>query len=323
MAKGSSKRTRSTGSVRRLPSGKWQARVYSPAGDRTALDVFPTKAEADRTLRAALVDQMRGSYVDPRHGRVTFESYAASWLEHRPNLRPRTRELDDGRLRNHLLPTLGPVELAKLTPPVVRAWHAKLSNAGTISVTTAAKCYRLLKTILGTAVEDELIPKNPCILKGAGVERSAERPVASIIEVERLVELAEPRFKALVLMATYTALRLGELSATASSSSAQRVDRCDAGTLQHDMARAGPRIRPGRPSLSRLAAHRQHARCDGWREHEGTHGAHGAFVSPCGPGLPTRHRGTRAPHRKTIERHDRRRAQRRSLNRADDGRCTC
>ena len=210
---GSSKRTRSTGSVRRLPSGKWQARVYSPAGDRTALGVFATKAEADRTLRAALVDQMRGSYVDPRHGRVTFESYAASWLEHRPKLRPRTRELYDGQLRNHLLPTLGPVELAKLTPPVVQAWHAKLLNSGTISATTAAKCYRLLKTILGTAVEDELIPKNPCILKGAGVERSAERPVASIIEVERLVELAEPRFKALVLMATYTALRLGELSA--------------------------------------------------------------------------------------------------------------
>ena len=135
---GSSKRTRSTGSVRRLPSGKWQARVYSPAGDRTALGVFPTKAEADRTLRAALVDQMRGNYVDPRHGRVTFESYAASWLEHRPNLRPRTRELYDGQLRNHLLPTLGPVELAKLTPPVVRAWHAKLLNAGTISATTAA-----------------------------------------------------------------------------------------------------------------------------------------------------------------------------------------
>ena len=98
---------------------------------------------------------MRGSYVDPRHGRATFESYAASWLELRPNLRPRTRELYEGQLRNHLLPTLGPVELAKLTPPVVRAWHAKLLNAGTISVTTAAKCYRLLKTILGTAVEDD------------------------------------------------------------------------------------------------------------------------------------------------------------------------
>lgn len=208
-----SKRTRSSGSVRKLPSGKWQARLYSPAGDRTSLGVYATKAEADRHLRAALADQVRGLFVDPRKGRVTFQHYATTWLEQRPGLRPRTRELYDGQLRNHLLPTLGHVELAKLTPAVVRGWHAKLSASSTISAITVAKCYRLLKTIMGTAVEDELIARNPCIIKGASVERSPERPVASIAEVDRLVEHAEPWMEALILMATYTALRLGELSA--------------------------------------------------------------------------------------------------------------
>jgi hypothetical protein len=77
-----------------------------------------------------------------------------------------------------------------------------VSKSPVISATTVAKCYRLLKTILGTAVDDKLIPKTPCILKGAGVERSAERPVASITDVERLVACAEPRLKALVLLAT-------------------------------------------------------------------------------------------------------------------------
>ena len=48
---GSRKRTRTSGSVRRLPSGKWQARLYAATGERTALGVFATKAEADRTLR--------------------------------------------------------------------------------------------------------------------------------------------------------------------------------------------------------------------------------------------------------------------------------
>ena len=210
---GSSKRTRTSGSVRRLPSGKWQARLYAATGERTALGVFATKAEADRTLRVALSDQLRGGFVDPRKGRISFENYATTWLERRPNLRPRTRELYDGQLRNHLLPTLGGTELGKITPVVVRAWHGKLSNSETISATTVAKCYRLLKTILGTAADDELIPRNPCIIKGAGVERSAERPIATIAEVDRLVEAADPRLKALILMATYTSLRLGELSA--------------------------------------------------------------------------------------------------------------
>ena len=76
-----------------------------------------------------------------------------------------------------------------------------------------AKQYKLLKSIMATAVEDEMIPKNPCTIKGASVERSPERPVASIAEINRLVEVAEPRWKALILMATYTALRFGELAA--------------------------------------------------------------------------------------------------------------
>ena len=74
--------------------------------------------------------------------------------------------LYDGQLRNHLLPTPGGTELGKITPAVVRAWHGKLSNSETISATAVAKCYRLLKTILGTA-DDELI----CV----GVRRQRSR----------------------------------------------------------------------------------------------------------------------------------------------------
>ncbi|MFI6797170.1 hypothetical protein [Streptosporangium canum] len=33
-----------------------------------------------------------------------------------------------------------------------------------------AKAYRLLRGILNTAVEDDLIKKNPCRIKNAGVE---------------------------------------------------------------------------------------------------------------------------------------------------------
>ncbi|HUR17485.1 MAG TPA: hypothetical protein VMZ51_00935 [Acidimicrobiales bacterium] len=79
--------------------------------------------------------------------------------------------------------------------------------------TTVAKCYRLLRTILNTAVEDEVIVKNPCVVKGAGVERPPERPIATIEQVYALAEVIEPRYRALVLLATFTGLRLGELQA--------------------------------------------------------------------------------------------------------------
>jgi hypothetical protein len=47
------------------------------------------------------------------------------------------------------------------------------------------------------------------VVKGAGVERSPERPVANIEQVYALAETIDPCFRALVLTATFTGLRLG------------------------------------------------------------------------------------------------------------------
>ena len=40
---------------------------------------------------------------------------------------------------------------------------------------TVAKAYRLLHAIMNTAVEDGLIRRNPCRIKGAGQEYSQEQ----------------------------------------------------------------------------------------------------------------------------------------------------
>jgi len=77
----------------------------------------------------------------------------------------------------------------------------------------AAKAYRLVPTIFGTAVDDGRVASNPCRLRGAGVERSAERPFVDAEMVVALAKAIEPRFKALVLLAGFGGLRLGELLA--------------------------------------------------------------------------------------------------------------
>jgi integrase len=78
---------------------------------------------------------------------------------------------------------------------------------------TLAKCYRLLRAILNTAVGDELIVRNPCTIKGAGIERSPERPVATIAQVWALADSVDPRFRCFVLTAAFAGLRFGELAA--------------------------------------------------------------------------------------------------------------
>jgi integrase len=76
-----------------------------------------------------------------------------------------------------------------------------------------AKTYRLLHAILNTATDDRLIRRNPCRIKGAGQEDSPERAVISLAALAELLDQMPPRYRALVLLATFASLRFGELAA--------------------------------------------------------------------------------------------------------------
>lgn len=207
------RRPKTSGTIRKLPSGRWQARVTLADGQQIAVGSYATKTEADKALLDAAVEQRLGTFVDPSLGRITFGEYSVQWLLERSTIRQRTRELYEQQLRVHLLPVFDKVELAEMTPSMIRQWHARCVAKGKPSQGTLAKCYRLLRTILSTAVEDELIVRNPCMIKGAGVERTPERPVATIEQVYQIADEIGPCYRMLVLLATFTGLRFGELSA--------------------------------------------------------------------------------------------------------------
>ncbi len=172
------------------------------------------RAEAAAYLAGVQSDLDRGAYVDPTASSETFCDYATTWLAQRADLRPRTVELYEGLLNRHLLPHLGTVPLARLTPAVVRRWHAGRLQAG-VGRSTVAKAYRLLKTILNTAVVDEVLVRNPCLLRGAGSERTPERVPPTLLEAHALADAIQLRWRMLVLLATSSGLRWGELRATA------------------------------------------------------------------------------------------------------------
>jgi integrase len=197
--------------VIRNASGTWRARVYTAEGGRVSVGSFRTRAEAERALSTAVGEQAKGMFVNPRSGRVSFEVYALDWLHNRPGLRPTTYELYESQLRFHLLPVFGHLPLAEITPPIVRRWLTAMEKRAKPGPVTRAKVYRLLRTILNTAVADDLIVKNPCNIKGAGAEQSVERPVATVEQVANIADEIEPCYRALVLVATYGTLRFGEL----------------------------------------------------------------------------------------------------------------
>lgn len=186
---------------------RYRARWSLPSGERQSRS-FKLRKDADAWLRHIQADQLRGIVTDPKTSKETLLDYSRRWLAMR-QLAPKTIELYRSELNRHILPTLGAMPLGRITTEQVRAWFAKLVT--TTSEISAAKCYRLLRAMLTTAEEDRLIPRNPCKIKGAGHERSVERPLLTTEQVLDIAATIEPRYRALVLLAAYGSLRRGEL----------------------------------------------------------------------------------------------------------------
>lgn len=182
---------RSFGRVRKLPSGRYQARYLGPDGiDRPAPHTFRTKREADGWLADRQSEVRAGDWQAPDAGAVNFKVYALQWVDER-GLAATTDELYRRLLRLHVLPTFEGLDLDEITPPRVRTWRTeRLQTTG--AATTVAKAYRLLKAIMETAVEDELIRRNPCRIKGAGKESAKERPTATVEQVDALADAWAP-----------------------------------------------------------------------------------------------------------------------------------
>ena len=172
---------------------------------------FKLRKDADACLRQVEADRMRGISHDPRAGREGFSSYAERWMKNRVGLAPRTVELYESELRRHIVPRFGECALDAIAVEHVREWRADVERA--VSATTAAKCYRLMRTIMGTAEEDGLIPRNPCRVKGAAAEKAAERPLMTLEQVVAVADAIAPRYRPIVLLAAFSGLRRGELFA--------------------------------------------------------------------------------------------------------------
>ena len=165
------------GRVRRLPSGQYQARYAGPDGiDRPAPQTFTSKSDAEIWLTMKEAEIRRGDWTDPEAGKVRFGDYAANWISDHV-FKPRTEGLYRSQLQNHLAPTFGKKDLRDIHEADVRRWRKERLDAGPHAArpfgpVTVAKAYRLLHAIMNTAVEDGLIRRNPCRIKGAGQEYS-------------------------------------------------------------------------------------------------------------------------------------------------------
>lgn len=207
------RRRRRFGNVRKLPSGRYQATYLDPEGSRRAApETFRTQGDADRWLALKEAELLRGEWRNPDDQKESLRAFGTRWIRERPGLRPRTQDLYTWLFNRHIDPHLGHVALGDIDAARVRSWRTKLLDSG-VSATMTAKAYRLLRAILMTAVDDGIIARNPCRIRGAGSEPTTERPVLSVDQVFALAALMPEPYGLLVLVTTFGSLRWGEVTA--------------------------------------------------------------------------------------------------------------
>jgi integrase len=192
--------------VERRGAGRWRARYRDPVG-RERSRTFKRKADADRFLTGVEADKLRGDWIDPRHGRVTFDEYARTWLEGRVH-RETTAARIDVDLRRHILPAFEGRPLQAVRPSEVQAWVK--CRAEVLAPSTVAVVYSTLSAIFRSAVADHYLARTPCV--GVSLPKRERRRVEplEVSQVHALAEAIGDRYRALIISAAGTGLRQGE-----------------------------------------------------------------------------------------------------------------
>jgi integrase len=246
------KSPRRFGSVRRLPSGRWNAsyRIH-PGKGGTRSSTHATKYAAERWLADQRVGAPRqgaglAAVTETEAERILFADYAADWLAGADHLKPRTAGDYRRMLDRYLLPYLGPMSLADITPRVVERWHLELGRQ--TGAVQRARAYQLLSVIMRSAWRRELIDASPCRIPGAtNPKRSHDIRVATTEELAAIVRATPERFRMFLLLAAWCQLRQGELVELR-----RRDIDLDAGTLRISRAasRVGGRLVVGTPKTA-------------------------------------------------------------------------
>jgi integrase len=193
---------------------RWQAGWRNAEGkERTAS--FDRKIDAQRhgaameaEARAPRVPKVPGAW-DPANGTMTLAEYASGkFLPAMLHLRPNSAVLYESHLRTHILPRLGDREMGTLSRTDMKGLVAAL--AGTLAPATVETVFAVLRALMSAAVDDGVIPANPCTrVPLPRVEPRVIEPLSGA-DVLALEAALPERYRVLVRLAAGCGLRFGE-----------------------------------------------------------------------------------------------------------------
>jgi integrase len=196
------------GSVRRLPSGRFQASYWHEGARHTGSETFVTKADALAWLSRAEADISRGGWVGPSAGKATFNEVVGRWLVANPSKRTSSRLRDESIMRTHVLPSLGERQVARVTRAQVQSLVDQWATQHAAS--SVGRMFSALRAVFSFSVASELIARSRC----SGVRRPrvglADRPVLKPELLHRLARTLGPEQAPMMWLGVVGGLRWAE-----------------------------------------------------------------------------------------------------------------
>jgi integrase len=202
------RRTSGEGSVfRRSSDGAWIAQVSCGSRGKRSYRSRSAKSrsEAVRKLRALQAEVAAGT-----DAKMTTGAYLERWVSEARNIKDTTRSGYADVVDFHLVPALGDIRLAALTPAHVERMLADLS----VSPKYARNIHATLRRALGQAVRTGLVPRNVAAREFVDAPRVPPRDPEALSHDEeaRLRRVwTDDRLCGLFDLAIGTGLRMGEV----------------------------------------------------------------------------------------------------------------
>lgn len=220
------------GSIRRLPTGRWQGRItigFGPSKTRAGeirrdANGLPLMVQQRRTVygktrgvvarELARLMREQGLGLPVAADKQTVEQFLVHWRDRivRPKVREATWKTYDSAIRACLIPGLGPLRLQALTPQRIQAWINSAVEHG-MPARRCAYARAVLRTALNQALAWNLIARNPAAGKLLTLPRTTRNEIRPLNPDQARILLSAVeghRWRALFTVALALGLRLGE-----------------------------------------------------------------------------------------------------------------
>lgn len=189
---------------------RWRARYVDDEG-RERTQAFVRKADAKAWLGDVTVQLATGTWCPPEAGETTVGEIYAGWSAAQGHISAKTAATRRSAWGSRVQPKWGHVAVVDVKTSAVRAWVAEMV-ADDLGVPGIENCFGVLRQLMGAAVEDRAIPRNPCSAVKLPKRQHADRGYLTHAQVAQLADAVE-RDGLVVQFLAYAGLRWGELAA--------------------------------------------------------------------------------------------------------------